>query len=184
MDSYFNDARLHAAFWDASPVPHAIVSTKGTFLRVNEAWAKLLGYSRSELIGNHFRTITHPADIDADQSEVSRLLTDPDAHGYSMVKRYLSKQGTAVWVELHVVAIRDAESTLESFAVVVVPLPVPGPRDTGHPPSHLTRLVDCYIELLTRRPRECLAALVLGLVAVGAIPIGSVIELVRAYFQQ
>lgn len=182
MDSYFNDARLHAAFWDASPVPHAIVSTKGTFLRVNEAWAKLLGYSRSELIGNHFRTITHPADIDADQSEVSRLLTDPDAHGYSMVKRYLSKQGTAVWVELHVVAIRDAESTLESFAVVVVPLPVASDRHTPASNGVITRLVDCYINLVSTRPRECLIALVSGLVAINAIPFGVLIELVKAYF--
>jgi len=184
VDAYFNDARLHAAFWDASPVPHAIVSTKGTFLRVNEAWAKLLGYSRSELVGSHFRNITHPADIDGDQGEVARLLTDPDAHGYSMVKRYLSKQGSAVWVELHVIAIRDPEQTLEYFAVVVVPIPVPTARDTPASRSVISRLVDCYISLATNRPRECLVALIAGLVAVNAIPLSVIVDIVKAYFQQ
>jgi PAS domain S-box-containing protein len=182
VEPHFTDSRLHAAFWDESPIPHAIVSTKGTFLRVNEAWAHMLGYAKAELLGSHFGKITHPSDIDGDQGEVNRLLTDPTATGYSMVKRYLSKQGASVWVELHVVAIRDSEQTLECFAVVVVPIPSPNPGNAGNARSNLTRLIDCYINLLTNRPRECLAALVIGVVAVGAIPIGSVIEVIKAYF--
>lgn len=184
VEPYFNDSRLHAAFWDASPIPHAIVSIKGTFLRVNEAWAHLLGYAKAELLGSHFGKITHPSDIDGDQGEVNRLLTDPSSTGYSMVKRYLSKQGASVWVELHVVAIRDSEQAVEYFAVVVVPIPSPVTGNAGNARSNLTRLVDCYIDLLTRRPRECLAALVIGLVAIRAIPISSLAEIIKAYFRE
>lgn len=183
MESYFTDSRLHAAFWDNSPIPHAIVSVKGTFLRVNEAWAELLGYAKAELLGSHFGKITHPADLDGDQGEVTRLITDPNAAGYSMVKRYLSKQGTAVWVELHVVAIRDSEQTLEYFAVVVVPLPSTNVGGTDNRRNVFVRVVDCYLNLLTSRPRECLVFAVLMLVATRTVGIADLIELVKTYLK-
>jgi PAS domain S-box-containing protein len=177
-----HDTRLLTAYWEHSPIPKAVVSSKGTFLAVNPAWARLLGYSRGELIGNHFRTITHPSDINTDEAEVNRLLTDPTADGYSMVKRYLSKQGASVWVELHVIAIRDTEDRLEYFAVIVLPLPGSPVRQPPPELGPLGRLVNCYINLLTTRPRECIAALLLGMVAVGIIPGSKLIDALIAYF--
>lgn len=184
MDTYIRDPHFVEALWEKSPVPCAIVSTSGVFTKVNRAWAELLGYSKAELLGHHFRTITHPADIDDDQSEVARILADPDSEGYSMEKRYISKRGATVWVELHVQVIRDQARTAQYFVVIVVPRPIMDVGEHNNDRPVLTRLVDGCVRVLTERTRECLVAFVIVLVAVRAIPVDSIVKLVESYFSR
>lgn len=174
---FLTTARFQEAFWDSSPIPLSIVDRQGVFIECNPAWTEMLGYARSELEGKHFRDITHPADLVADLAEVERLATDHEAEGYSMVKRYLHKQGSAIWVELHARAVRDSAGGLEYFAVCILPLPV-APVVPPHrsEPSVLSRLVTCFVDVVQKHPRQSLAAAVLGIAAVGRIPLDSLIR--------
>jgi len=176
------DNRLFEALWDHSPIPQAIVSTTGVFHETNQAWSELLGYSRLELTGRHFADITHPGDVEADRAEVKSLLDDPRETGYSMVQRYLSKQGSVVWVELHVFAIRGMDSHLEYFAVCAIPLPSILPenqvsiKDNGY-----SKFVAAVGGAFRNNPRECIVIFILALVAVGKIPFSTVVDSIKHF---
>lgn len=171
------DSRLFAVLWDHSPIPQAIVSKAGEFIDTNPAWSELLGYSRLELAGRNFASITHPGDIDADRAEVRSLVENQGETGYSMVKRYLSKQGSVVWVELHVFAIRGSGGHLEYFAVCAVPLPdiLPTHSSVANT-THYSRVVSSMVSVVRNNPRECLIFCILALVAVGKIPYQTLID--------
>ena len=149
---------------------------------VNAAWTTLLGYSKAELEGKHFREITHPADLNGDISEVSRLISDPTTDGYTMVKRYISKRGEIVWVELHVFAIRAEAGSLECFSVCIIPLPATLAQTVDRGDSLLRSFGSGCVALVKDRPREFLIAVVIGLVAAGRIPVDSIVEIIKSFF--
>lgn len=180
----FKDIRYDAAFWTESPIPHAIVSTEGYFVRVNPAWTKLLGYGSSELQGTNFTEITHPGDIKSDQREVQQLLSDNDSRGYSMVKRYITKTGSTVWVELHVSAIRQPDGSIECFAVCVIPLP-------NHDRFKVEQAGDGYLvrpavrwaDMVRDNPRESIFLVIVMLMAFKAIPVENIFEIIKHFFK-
>jgi len=181
-DSNLTDPRVIDAYWHRSPTPKALVSRDGIIELVNDAWYRLLGYAYHELVGKHFREITHPADLAADTAEVARLLRDRGEEGYSMEKRYISKRGAVVRVELHVTAIRAPSGDVDFFAVVIIPLPEaalpPIPAGAGV----LVRGMGRCCDLISNRPREFLVFALLGLVAIGRIPAEPLVEFVKSLF--
>jgi PAS domain S-box-containing protein len=107
-------------FFTESPIPQAILDNTGNFIKVNESFSKLLGYTVLEFVRKNSRAITHPEDIDADL-EMHKGCLSEEYDGYSMVKRYLTKTGYAVWVKIDV---RYIKTELESFFIIwISPLP-------------------------------------------------------------
>ncbi|PPD43362.1 MAG: hypothetical protein CTY15_10025 [Methylocystis sp.] len=68
----------------------------GRLLRVNETFARMLGYERSELVGVKFTDVTHPEDRAADWERFSRMLRT-EAEMYDSEKRYIRKDGSQFW---------------------------------------------------------------------------------------
>lgn len=151
---------------------------------VSDAWFDVLGYSHNELVGKHFKHITHPADIDVDISEVNRLLSDPNAEGYSLGKRYISKSGSTVRVELHVTAIRDEQKRVDFFTVVVLACPLSTAQAVVPSPGLFSTYFTRFCDLILARHREFLAAAVLGLFAIGRISVSTIVELIKAFIEQ
>jgi putative two-component system response regulator len=52
---------LRSAF-DHAPTGMSVVAPNGTWLRVNDAYCRMLGYEREELTTKRFRDLTHPDD--------------------------------------------------------------------------------------------------------------------------
>ena len=71
----------------------------GTLLDANHALCRMLGYPRDELLGRNFREITHPDDRDAEAALLGRLLAG-ELRSYSIEKRYLRRDGAAVWIRV------------------------------------------------------------------------------------
>src|SRR6516162_1949570 len=86
-----SEARFRAAFENAA-VGVVLVDPKGSFLRVNDTFAHMLGYSTLELETMTFRDITHPDDLAASLSELKRTLAG-EANSYCIEKRYVRKDG-------------------------------------------------------------------------------------------
>ena len=86
----------------------AHVGLDGRFLRVNRALCRILGYNAAELLARTVKDISHPDDRDVTDSDRGRLHTGA-ADSVHFEKRYLRKDGTAVWADLTVAAARDAE---------------------------------------------------------------------------
>src|SRR5690349_42624 len=95
--------------FDNAAIGMAVVSVDGSWLQVNEALCKLLGYSEQELRATSFQRLTHPDDLRHVQSQIQRVL-DGYVQTHEQEKRYLHERGHNVWVQWHVSLLKDSES--------------------------------------------------------------------------
>jgi diguanylate cyclase (GGDEF)-like protein/PAS domain S-box-containing protein len=114
-----SEAMFRAVF-DNAAIGIAQVAPDGHFMRINQQFCQLLGYTREEILGAgfDFQKITWPADLPADLTQVRRLLDGQD-DSYRLEKRYLHKNGSAVWAHLAVHLVRDAVGTARYFISAV-----------------------------------------------------------------
>jgi PAS domain S-box-containing protein len=91
---------------DDSMIGTALVDFEGRFRHVNQAYARICGYSREELLGLTFNDVTHPADREADIAIV-RQMKRGEAACVRREKRYVRKDGSVVFVRLTVSLLRD-----------------------------------------------------------------------------
>lgn len=90
------------AFFELASVGVAQVDVhSGQFLKINKKYADIVGYALEELQNITFAEITHPEDIENQWSKM-RLLTQEQAHEFTIEKRYVKKNGTIVWALLTV----------------------------------------------------------------------------------
>ncbi|MHB8709110.1 MAG: PAS domain S-box protein [Desulfuromonadales bacterium] len=96
----------------------AHVGLDGRFLRFNQRFAAITGYSEEELLNLTFQEITHPDDLETD-IQYARRLTDGDIPTYSIEKRYLRKDGSPVWVRLTGSVVRNDQGAPQYFVAVI-----------------------------------------------------------------
>ena len=99
--------------FDKGAVAQGLTSLDGHFFRVNEALARLLGYSCSELTGKSFSEVTHPNDRQLSTRALESLFACDDA--IRLEQRYLTRDGSAVWVDASLAAVRDAQGKPSYF---------------------------------------------------------------------
>ena len=63
------ESRFRATFEQAA-VGVAHVSLDGKFLRINDKFCEIIGYSQDEMLTMTFQDITHPDDLEADQNRI------------------------------------------------------------------------------------------------------------------
>lgn len=98
-------------FWDECPIGLLFVRVDGTIAKANRAMPYIVGYSEAELTGRTWMSITHPDDLSPDMASTQTLLSG-ETDSYRMIKRYITKFGTVVWVIITVVIIKKNESNL------------------------------------------------------------------------
>jgi PAS domain S-box-containing protein/diguanylate cyclase (GGDEF)-like protein len=109
MFLFFQQRSVHKALLDSedrfrnilenAPIGMAVVSLPGKFLQVNHALCDMLGYSREELKQLTFQEITHPDDLPTDLAYANELLKSQRS-SYRLDKRYITKSGEPIWVQL------------------------------------------------------------------------------------
>jgi PAS domain S-box-containing protein len=102
-----SEATFRAMFDVSSVGKIEVDSESGCFLRANAAVCEFLGYTEAELLLRTVRDITHPEDRDRD-GELCRRLMAGESAGFDVEKRYVRKDGKAVWAHTTVNVIRDA----------------------------------------------------------------------------
>ncbi len=78
----------------------------GAFLRVNQRFCELVGYSRDELKDMIFDNITHPDDQNRNTDGMWQLRLGKISE-YRRDKRYLCKDGHSLWADVSTTLIRD-----------------------------------------------------------------------------
>src|SRR5919202_570422 len=68
---------------------------------VNQRFCDIVGWPRAELMARTLESITHPDDVEASR-EFARRARAGECSQYTMEKRYIRKDGEAVWVSLTV----------------------------------------------------------------------------------
>lgn len=90
----------------------------GSWIRVNQTYCDLIGYTRQEIETMSFRDFTHPDDLGLDLSLQARTLAGEIDH-YSIEKRYIHKQGHTVWVHLTLSLVRTPAGEPDYLIAVV-----------------------------------------------------------------
>lgn len=113
---------LFRALFDQAPVAMALttLSSSGqqTVLRANESLANLVGVPLDEMSGAALARFTHPDEQAADK----RLADEMILEGKPLVreKRYVKADGSALWGELHAVAIVDDSGHVSRMVAHIV----------------------------------------------------------------
>jgi len=74
-----------------------IANFEGKFLKLNEAWTRMLGYSREELMEKQFLEFVHPDDVEKTVKVIQHLTKREDVVDF--VNRYRSKDGSYRHIE-------------------------------------------------------------------------------------
>jgi PAS domain S-box-containing protein len=113
-----NEATFRAMFEVSSVGKIEVEPNSGRFLRVNAAMCRFVGYSEAELLARTVFDITHPDDRHR-ASELLRCMVTGELAVFDMEKRYIRKDGNAVWARVTANIIRDASGQpLRDTAVV------------------------------------------------------------------
>jgi PAS domain S-box-containing protein len=97
--------QLFKATFENAAVGISLVNAEGVLLRVNESMAKFLDRPVNELEGRPLDQFTHPDDLSLGKPAWDRLISGA-ADQYTLEKRYMRKNGDAVWGLAHVSCIR------------------------------------------------------------------------------
>ena len=92
-DALFRNTLEHA------PVGIAFANRNGSYRHCNRAFCAMLGYSNAELAARSVASITEPEDLAATTDGLERLWRGEMTH-LDVEKRYLRKDGTALWVRV------------------------------------------------------------------------------------
>lgn len=83
-------------------------SLDGRYLKVNEEFCRITGYSADELLGLTLREVTYPDDFPTNYELYGRLTTGA-VPSYSLEKRYVRKDGSTQWCSVTRSLVRDAD---------------------------------------------------------------------------
>ena len=90
----------------------------GRIIFANEKFCSMLGYKERELVGKTIFEITHPGDATESQLLFRRIVTKGEP--YQLEKRYLRKDGSALWVSVSASPLRDAEGKTQSAVAIII----------------------------------------------------------------
>jgi PAS domain S-box-containing protein len=113
-----SEAKVLQAIFDHAALGIAQISLDGSWLRVNDRYCQMLGYSEAELLTRKTWDVTRPADYD-EVASGRRQLLDGTISSHSMDKRYVRKDGTVFWGRLNRSLVRDCDNVPQYFIAVV-----------------------------------------------------------------
>jgi PAS domain S-box-containing protein len=145
--------RFKTTFENAA-VGIALIAPDGRFLMTNARLSEIVGFTPQELAAKTFHDITHADDLAADLAQRQRMLLDAIST-YSMEKRYIHKDGRAIWVNLTVAKVKKADGSVDYFITMVEDIAKRRRAETGLKESEerLRRILNnlfAFVAVLTR----------------------------------
>lgn len=113
---------LFVAAFDSAPLGVALRSAdpdNPRFLRVNEQFCKMLGYSADELMALNVWDITPSEDLREARQYIG-FLSGGSIGPYTREKRYIRKDGSELWTSISVAPVIDDDGKLLHFVAIVI----------------------------------------------------------------
>ncbi|MBI3445997.1 MAG: PAS domain S-box protein [Magnetospirillum sp.] len=99
-----SEDRFRATFEQAA-VGMCHTTPERRFIRINRRFAAMLGYRPEELIGRSAGEVTHPEDTNLGLDSIAAIMNG-GLESHAVEKRYIRKDGTVIWANLTVSALR------------------------------------------------------------------------------
>ena len=100
-----NEERFRRIFQEGK-ISMALFGRESNFLKVNDAFCKMIGYSEDELLAMNFAEIGPPADVERDMERL-RLLYEDQLTVFQAENKYIKKDKSEVWGSVSISAMRD-----------------------------------------------------------------------------
>ncbi|HEY9604687.1 MAG TPA: PAS domain S-box protein [Allocoleopsis sp.] len=113
-----SEERFRATFEQAAVgLAHARCSD-GRFVRVNQKFCEIVGYTQTELTTKSFLEITYSEDVETDRRYKNQLLAG-EIQTYTLEKRFVRQDGSIVWVNLTHSLLRKPNGEPDYFVKVI-----------------------------------------------------------------
>ncbi len=133
------------AIFDLSAVGQASADPEtAVLLSVNRKFCEIIGYSQDELVGMSLVDLTYPEDREEDREHLTRMLRGQNGELFRR-KRFVRKDGSICWVEVHGALIRDAQGQPDHTTAVILDI---------NQQVETEELIDHYFDQLARSNRE------------------------------
>ncbi|HXZ82350.1 MAG TPA: PAS domain S-box protein [Acidimicrobiales bacterium] len=127
-----------------SSIPTAIASTDRHPVWANDAYVRMLGYTREQLTSlKSFADITHPDDVASDE-KLHRGLLGGNRENYDREKRFLHADGHVVPARVFTTAVRDGSGSLVALLAQAIDLTEQKRAEAER--RHATRLTQIAFE--------------------------------------
>ncbi|MGB4498608.1 MAG: PAS domain S-box protein, partial [Methylococcaceae bacterium] len=113
-----SEARFRSIFEHAS-IGIAFTDEMGNLLQVNQCFLDLIKFTWDELEKVNFSMFTHKDDLALEMSFFQEILENKIDY-YRMEKRYITKNGVIIWVDVNVTAIRNEQNQPINFVGLVI----------------------------------------------------------------
>ena len=118
MELRESERRFRIMFEQAAVGVAQVESKTGKFVKINQRYCDIAGYSQKEMQTKTFQDITHPDDLQTDLDNMRRLVSK-EMTNFSREKRYVRKDGTIVWINLTVSPMWQADEEPSHHIAVV-----------------------------------------------------------------
>ena len=108
VSALHDSEELFRLSFDKSPIGAAMLSLSKRFLRVNQPFCQITGYTETELLARTFPEITHPDDVASGLSIADKFVLG-EMDQYQTDKRYVQKNGDAIWTHVAVQMVRNVD---------------------------------------------------------------------------
>ncbi len=109
---------LFRGTFEQAAVGIAHVGLDGHWLRLNQRYCDIVGYTNEELLHATFQVISHPDDVASDIAAARQILQG-EIQSATLPKRYLHKSGRLIWVKRTLSLVRDTQGLPDYFVSVI-----------------------------------------------------------------
>ncbi|MBP7194434.1 MAG: diguanylate cyclase [Candidatus Cloacimonetes bacterium] len=101
-------AHVYSKIFESSVVGIGITDLTGKYVMVNPAWCEFMGYSEEEAKNLNVRDTTMPEERRQSDNSLKKII-DGELSSIRKTRRYLRKDGSCFWADLHVSALTDEQ---------------------------------------------------------------------------
>jgi PAS domain S-box-containing protein len=116
-DLWLSEQRFRATFEQvAVGISHTTLDNK--FIRVNKKFCEIMGYTQDEIYTKTFIELTHEDDLQKNLDFLVKLV-EGKINMFTMEKRYIKKDGSAVWTNLTVSLVNEPSYKQAYFIAII-----------------------------------------------------------------
>ena len=113
-----SEAELRSIFSLAAIGIVQVDAANHQFLKINQRFCTMLGYTQEELTSGIFADITHPEDLAEDLRYLHQLHTGT-IREFTIEKRYLHKDKTLIWASTTLSLVRKPDGTPDYYIAII-----------------------------------------------------------------